>query len=287
MHLPRFQWLETYTFQYELKFLNLEYAQTVYNQAVRHHLSNGTTTCSYFATIHLEACKVLVDIVEEADQRGYIGKVNKDRNSPIPLLEDTQKSIDDTNEFVQYVHSKGNKMLTPVITPRFVASCLSELMQELAKISRMYTPKLPIQSHLAENQEESKWVETLHPESETYAEQDERDLLRDNHTAVIHCPTSNFSLSSGVLNVRRLLREGVKVGLGTDVSAGYSPPMLDAICQVIIASKLVSIGSGSLGEQVKEEQALSYAEAFHLATMGSAEALGLGDNIGNFVVGKD
>ncbi|KAE9016982.1 Guanine deaminase [Phytophthora fragariae] len=311
MHLPLLQWLETYTFPYEAKFQRADYARAVYEKAVRRHLHSGTTTCSYFATVHLEACKLLADILERVGQRGYVGKVNMDRNASSGLQEDTQTSIDDTRAFVQYVQDKQNALLTPVITPRFVPSCSSKLMRALAEISREHTPKLPVQSHLGENRDEIAWVKGLHPESATYTgvyddhgllhersymahciwcSKGERELLRERQTAVIHCPNSNFSLSSGVLNVRRLLQEeGVKVGLGTDVSGGYSPSMLDAIRQAVIASKLVAIGNGSSGDEDSEgpqEESLSYAEAFHLATVGSAEALGLGDTVGNFMVGK-
>ncbi|GMF23549.1 unnamed protein product [Phytophthora fragariaefolia] len=311
MHLPLLKWLETYTFPYESKFEDTDYARAVYEKAVRRHLNNGTTTCSYFSTVHLDACKVLTDILEHVGQRGYVGKVNMDRNASSGLQEDTQASIDDTRAFVQYVQNKMNNLLTPVITPRFVPSCTSKLMHALAEISREHTPKLPVQSHLGENRDEISWVKSLHPESKTYTgvyddhgllhersymahciwcSKDERQLLLQKQTAVIHCPNSNFSLSSGVLNVRRLLQEGVKVGLGTDVSGGYSPSMLDAIRQAVIASKLVSIGNGSSGDEERDEpleDSLSYAEAFHLATVGSAEALGLGDTVGNFMVGKD
>ncbi|RHY90923.1 hypothetical protein DYB35_008347 [Aphanomyces astaci] len=93
-------------------------------------------------------------------------------------------------------------------------------------------------------------------------------------------PNSNFSLSSGVLNVRQLLNEGVKVGLGTDVSAGYSTSMLDAIRHAVIASKVTALTSPT-------HQPLTYAEAFHLATVGSAACLGLHDVVGNFVPGKE
>jgi guanine deaminase len=85
-----------------------------------------------------------------------------------------------------------------------------------------------------------------------------------------------------------MLKEGMKVGLGTDVSGGYSTSMLDAIRQAVIASKLVSIGNGSAKEENEEEhEPLTYAEAFHLATVGGAESLGLADRVGNFIVGKE
>ncbi|TDH67718.1 hypothetical protein CCR75_001964 [Bremia lactucae] len=310
MHLPLLKWLETYTFPCESKFQNLDYAETIYEKAVRCHLKNGTTTCSYFGTVHLKACKVLVDIIEQVGQRAYVGKVNMDRNASPALQEDTQTSIDETRAFVRYVQSKKSTLLTPVITPRFVPSCSSKLMQALAEISKEHTPKLPVQSHLAENRDEIIWVKSLHPECRSYTgvyddhglfhersymahciwcNQHERALLREKQAAVIHCPSSNFSLSSGVLNVRRLLHEGIKVGLGTDVSGGYSPSMLDAIRQAIIASKLVANGNGSANDDDEGGilyEPLTYAEAFYLATTGSAEALGLSDQVGNFQVGK-
>lgn len=311
MHLPLLDWLEKYTFPYEAKFEDVNYAKAVYSKAVKRHLFHGTTTCSYFATIHLEACKALTDIIHDLGQRGYVGKVNMDRNCSKALTEDTKTSIQHTRDFVNYVQGKKNPLLTPVITPRFVPSTSSELMHGLSEISREHKPFLPVQSHLSENRAEIDWVKSMHPDCDNYTavynehglmhdrsymahciwcSQSEREILAKQRTAVIHCPNSNFSLSSGVLNVRRLLNEGIKVGLGTDVSGGYSPSMLDAIRQTVIASKLVSIGHGSDAAGVALDvahDALTYAEAFHLATVGGAESLGLGDTVGNFVVGKE
>ena len=65
-----------------------------------------------------------------------------------------------------------------------------------------------------------------------YVSDAEAALLRERGTGVAHCPNSNFSLDSGVAPVRSLLEAGVKVGLGTDVSGGYSPSILDAMRQV-------------------------------------------------------
>ncbi|TMW57707.1 hypothetical protein Poli38472_014310 [Pythium oligandrum] len=309
MHLPLLDWLQTYTFPYEARFENVKYARSVYSKAVRRHLFNGTTTCSYFATIHLESCKALADIIQEVGQRGYVGKVNMDRNATTELTEKTETSIAHTREFVDYVLKKDSSLITPVLTPRFVPSTTSTLMNALADISREHNPPLPVQSHLSENPAEVAWVKSMHPDCDSYTDvydrhgllhdrsymahciwcsKSERDILRNRKTGIIHCPNSNFSLSSGVLNVRRMLQEGIKVGLGTDVSGGYSPSMLDAIRQAVIASKLVSIGNSSAQEEGETTpDALTYAEAFHLATVGGAEALGLSDTVGNFVVGKE
>lgn len=317
MHLPLLEWLDTHTFPSEAKFSDPKYARAVYAKAVRRHLLNGTTTCSYFATVHLEGCKALADVAEELGQRALVGKVNMDRNCSTPeLMETTHQSVDATREFVDYVLGKKNPLVAPVLTPRFVPSTTSELMTKLGEISREHEPKLRVQSHLSENRAEIQWVKELHPESENYTAvykdhgllhdrtymahcvwcgSKEREMLKDSGAGVIHCANSNFSLSSGVLNVRRLLDEGVKVGLGTDVSGGYSPSMLDALRQAVIASKLVAGGGGSDDEDSASSTSstsssyapLTFAEAFHLATQGGAEALALGDVVGNFLPGKE
>lgn len=68
-------------------------------------------------------------------------------------------------------------------------------------------------------------------------------------------------LGSGVLNVRRLLRQGVKVGLGTDVAGGYSTSVLDAVRQAIIASRCVSFTERD--EEGNPYEALSIQVHYH------------------------
>ncbi|KAJ3019660.1 UNVERIFIED_CONTAM: hypothetical protein HDU68_010575 [Siphonaria sp. JEL0065] len=320
MELPLLDWLNKYTFPCEERFKDPVYARKHYKTAVSRFLTNGTTTASYFATIHLESTKALVDVVQQVGQRGIIGKVNMDRNSPDFLIETTNQSIKDTQDFVNHVLAKRDPLVQPVITPRFVPSTSAKLMNALAQISADHDPKIRIQSHLSENKNEIKWVGEMHPDCASYSEvysshgllhdrsymahciwcnEGERHLLREKQVGIVHCPNSNFSLSSGALNVRRMLDEGMKVGLGSDVAGGYSPSMLDAIRQAITASKMVSIGQGSDADElssptgggfsapVKQYEALSYAEAFHLATVGGAECLSLGNVVGNFLVGKE
>ncbi|KAJ3062716.1 hypothetical protein HDU98_001426 [Podochytrium sp. JEL0797] len=316
MELPLLEWLTTYTFPSEARFKDPTYARTHYLTAVSRFLLNGTTTASYFATIHLSSTKTLVDVVMQLGQRGFIGKVNMDRNAPDYLTESTDESIRDTKEFVDHVLAKRDPLVQPVITPRFVPSTSSRLMDALGEISASYDPPIRVQSHLSENKNEIKWVGEMHPDCESYSDvynqhgllhdrsymahciwcnEGERALLRGKGVGVVHCPNSNFSLSSGALNVRRMLNEGMKVGLGTDVAGGYSPSMLDAMRQAILCSKMVSIGQGSdaddcsspTREAPMQYAALTYAEVFHLATVGGAECLSLADTVGNFMVGKD
>lgn len=70
--LPLLQWLQTYTFPQEKRFKDLKHATHVYDKCVKRHLMNGTTTCCYYGTIHLEATKILAQIAENYGQRAFV-----------------------------------------------------------------------------------------------------------------------------------------------------------------------------------------------------------------------
>eukprot|EP01134_Creolimax_fragrantissima_P001617 CFRG1617T1 len=296
--LTLLDWLNTYTFPVEAKYASEKFARETYKKAVKRTLDSGTTTNTYFATIHLEASKILVETIGELGQRAFVGKVNMDRNSPDYYREETDNSLEQTEEFIKYViNGPYNETITPVITPRFVPSCSSTLMHGLGELASRYD--IPIQSHLCENKPEIEWVKTLHPESVAYTHvyddhqlltdrsimahcvhlsDEEIQLFRKKNAGVSHCPNSNFSLTSGCLNVRSLLANDVKVGLGTDVSGGYSSSMLDSMRQAIICSTAVHF-------QDESRTPLSYQEVFYLATVGGAKVLGMEDVLGRFEVG--
>jgi guanine deaminase len=109
---------------------------------------------------------------------------------------------------------------------------------------------------------------------------EEIDLLKKTSSSVAHCPTSNMCLSSGLCPIRRLLKSGVKVGLGTDVSGGYSSSILEAMRHAFMMSKCVNMAQTDL-------KPLSYGELFYLATLGGAQALNIDKEVGNFEVGKE
>ncbi|KAI9356593.1 hypothetical protein BD770DRAFT_389661, partial [Pilaira anomala] len=242
MDLQLLEWLESHVFPCESAFKDVEHATTAYTKVIKRFLLNGTTTCSWFATIHLGACKKLVDIIEDLGQRAYIGKVNMDQNSPDYYIESTESSLDDTRAFIEYVQEKKNHLVTPVVTPRFAITCSTELMQGLGQLANDYN--VPIQTHLCENHDEIDFSCSLFKDSKDYTSiyddhqlltersymahcvhmtDEEITVLADRKTGVAHCANSNFSLHSGVCDVRRFLDKGVKVGLGTDVAGGFSP----------------------------------------------------------------
>ncbi|XP_061208186.1 guanine deaminase isoform X2 [Neopsephotus bourkii] len=262
--LPLLQWLTTYTFPTEAKYKDSDFAEEVYTRVVRRTLKNGTTTACYFATIHTDTSLLLAEIIDKFGQRAFVGKVCMDMNDSVPQYQETtEDSVQETERFVK------------------------ELLDK--------------KSHISENEEELKLVENMFPAYQNYTELYDKNKLLTSKTvmahacylseeelklfslrgaAISHCPNSNFSLRSGVLNVQKVLKNNVKLGLGTDVAGGYSASMLDAIRKTMMASNSLQINKVN-------ETGLTLEEAFQLATLGGSQALGLDDVIGNFEVGKE
>ncbi|KAF9372543.1 hypothetical protein CPC16_002375 [Podila verticillata] len=301
--IPLLQWLNTLTFPYESKFKDLAHARHVYTKSVARSLRNGTTSACWFATLHLEATKELVNVIQEQGQRAYVGKVNMNQNSPAILIETAESSVADTRAFIEYVQKINQRvttnttkpLVTPIITPRFAISCTSDLLTQLGDLAREYN--LPIQSHLCETPNEIAFTRSLFPQSRDYTSiyadhgllnahsimahcvhmtDQELAMMKERHAGVSHCANSNFTIKSGMAHIRRMLDMDIKVSLGTDVAGGYSPSVLEALRSARTCSVAVDA-----------ETALKVPELFYLATMGGARVMGLEAVIGSFAVGKE
>lgn len=110
--------------------------------------------------------------------------------------------------------------------------------------------------------------------------EDEKAVIKARDAKISHCPASNTAITSGTAKVRELLEAGLTVGLGTDVSGGYSPSILEEVRQAILVSRHVAMYHGDAAK-------LSTEEALYLATRGGAKVVGLEDQIGMFAVGMD
>ncbi|ALC45520.1 DhpD [Drosophila busckii] len=311
MNMPLLDWLNTYTFPLEAKFEDPEFATQVYKSVVEATLRCGTTLASYFATNNLESTLILAEEVARQGQRALIGKVCSNCNSPDYYVETTDEAVAGTEQFIAAVRKLNNPLVLPIVTPRFALSCSKELLAQLGNIA--YRHDAHIQSHISENIQEIQVVKDIFKKSYAEAyddaglltsktimahavhlEDSEMALLRARGTAVIHCPTSNTNLNSGICDVQRLVNNGLTVGLGTDVAGGNSVSILPCILRALEISKHLDFfkkqnirGTGSANIPDEYYQQLTYKQAFYLATLGGAKALSLDHITGSFAVGKD
>jgi 5-methylthioadenosine/S-adenosylhomocysteine deaminase len=110
-----------------------------------------------------------------------------------------------------------------------------------------------------------------------HVDAEEIALLAEHDVAVAHCPRSNAILGCGAAPLAELLAAGVRVGLGTDSPA--STPSFDLFEEMRAAVSTARVRG-------RRPDALSAKTALELATLGSARALGLDDEIGSLAAGK-
>ena len=284
MDLQLLEWLNAITFPEESKYSDLGYARDAYRRFAEEMKKGPNTRLCVFATIHVHATLLLMDILEESGLVSFVGKVNMDRNCPDDLREDN--SAEATKEWLEtFLKRKGEgryKNTAPILTPRFIPSCSDKLMRSLAEIQK--ETHLPVQSHLSENLNEVEWVSKLCPQSKNYAgaysdfgllggtvptimthcvwsDESEIDLLAEKGVYIAHCPQSNANLSSGIAPVRRFLERGISVGLGSDLAGGAHGSIFRAMTDAIQFSKLRCA-------LLSEGKALTLEEAFYLGTAG-------------------
>lgn len=300
MDMELIDWLNTHTFREECRYSDLEYAEKAYRIFTEELHRSATTRAVVFATVHTEATVLLMELLEEAGICAFVGKVNMDRNCPPELCEiSAKKSAEDTRRWLTLCAGREFRHVRPILTPRFIPSCSEELLGELSQIQREYG--LPVQSHLSENRREIEWVRKLCPEAQfygdaydryglfggdaptvmahcVYSSEEETERIRERGVFIAHCPQSNAALASGIAPVRRYLDMDLKVGLGSDVAAGFSLSIFRAMVEAIQCSKL----RWSLADQSLAP--LTLEEAFYLATKGGGEFFG---KVGGFEDGYE
>jgi guanine deaminase len=297
-------WLQTYTFPMEGSFTDLHKAQRIYSNFVARTLSHGTTTCAYYATIHVPATNLLADICLKKGQRALVGRVcmNSDLSPSYYRDASVSSSVADSKASIDYIRSidPSGTIVRPIVTPRFAPSCTSECLSAIGKLA--HDEDAYVQTHISENIHEIALVQELFPESKSYTDvyathnilgaktilahavhlsAEERATIKQSNSKISHCPASNTAITSGCCPVRTLLNEGHTIGLGTDVSGGFHPSILENVRQAIWVSRHLAFSTGS------DANKLSTEEALYLATRGGAAVVGLEEKVGGFEVGME
>lgn len=151
MDLELIPWLNKYIFSEEAKYADTNYSVKAYSKFVSDLRKSSTTRAVVFATLHTEATKLLMDMLEKSGLFAMFGKVNMDRNSSEALTEDTNSSLEDTERWILETRDRYNNV-APIVTPRFVPSCTGNMLKGLGRLAEKY--KIPVQSHLSENLDE-------------------------------------------------------------------------------------------------------------------------------------
>ena len=318
-------WLTTHIFPAELRFRDPEWAARAARAYFRDQLALGTTTTVVYGSVHPEATHRAFQEAERSGVRAILGKVMMDRNTTEALRETAADSLAQSEELCMAWHGRDGGRLQYAFTPRFAPTCSMELLRGAGRLAERHSAL--VQTHLSENLDELRWVHELFPEARDYTDvyaragllgprtllghcihlsPAERGAIRSAGSAIVHCPRSNAFLKSGIMPLRRWLDEGLTVGLGTDVGAGPSLDLWAEMAMACTASKLRWADQQTQGRRLRglglaepeyrrihealglePDLPIDPAQAFALATLGGARALGMADRIGSLDAGKE
>jgi len=285
-------WLNSYTFPEEMKFSDPEYAAEIAARYLNLSTAHGTTSMCSYATIHPESVEAFFNEAQKRGQRVIAGKTCMDRNAPDGLRDTAQSAYDDSKSLLQKWQNVDR--ISYAITPRFSPTSTPEQLEAMGALWAEH-PECLMQTHLSEQTDEVAWVKELFPTARDYLdtyeqfgllgkgglyghaiylEEREKARLREVDGTLIHCPTSNTFIGSGLFDMAGLMANGHRIGLATDTGGGSSFSMLRTMAAAYEIGQLRGVP-------------LHPSQLLWLATQGSARALHMDDKIGNLAVGLE
>ncbi|SMP13146.1 guanine deaminase [Shimia sagamensis] len=285
-------WLNSYTFPEEMRFGDRAYADQISATYLDLTAKHGVTTMASYCTIHPESVDAFFEAAQARGQRVIAGKTCMDRNAPDGLRDTPQSAFDNSKALIERWH--GVERISYAITPRFSPTSTPEQLEALGSLWAEH-PDCLMQTHLSEQTDEIAWVAELFPDARDYLdtyekfgllgekglyghaihlEDREKDRLREVGAGLIHCPTSNTFIGSGLFDMGGLMAAGQRVGIASDTGGGSSFSMLRTMASAYEVGQL-------------RHRPIHAAELMWLATQGSARALHMEDKIGNLSVGME
>jgi guanine deaminase len=284
-------WLERHTFPAEGRYADAAHAESGAALFLDALIAHGTTAAVVFPTVHKVSADALFAAGLERGMRLVAGKVLMDRNAPAGLTDDVDQAELDCIDLIERWH--GVERLAYAVTVRFAPTSTPA---QLAMAGRLCAAdrSLYMQTHLAENRDEVRWVGELFPEARSYLDvyaragllhaksvfahgiwldAADRAALHAAGAQIAHSPSSNLFLGSGLFDWPAAEAAGVAVSVASDVGGGTTLSMLRNLAY---AYKV----------QAMAGQRLTAWKALHASTLGAATALGLDAEIGSLEPGR-
>ena len=256
-------------------------------------IAGGVTCVNDMGTVH--HTDALGSTLEASGLRAVFGPALMDQGERVParLLEGAPRALEAALALADRWHGAAGGRLRVSLAPRFILSCSERLWRDVTVASR--ERGLLVHTHLAEAPTEGGEVKAavgshaapyfakhgvLSPRfvgaHGVWLDEGEVALMQQADAALVHCPGSNLKLGSGLADVRRWRRAGVRCGLGSDGAACNN--RLDTFAEM-------SLGAG-IARVLHRDDPLQARDLVALATCDGAAALGLSAETGSLEAGK-
>ncbi len=284
------EWLESYTFPAESAWSNPAVAAAGSTHFLDALLAHGTTAAVVFPTVHKVSVDALFSAASARGMRIIGGKVLMDRHAPDGLRDEVDQAERDCVDLIQRWHGRGRNAYA--VTVRFAPTSTPAQLAMAGALCKS-DPTLYMQTHVAENRDEVRWVAELFPQSRSYLDvyagagllhersvlahgiwldAADRAVLAASGAQIAFCPSSNLFLGSGLFDWRATASAGAQISMASDVGGGTSLNMQRTLADGYRVQALAG-------------QRLTAWSALHAATRGAARALQLGHEIGTLESG--
>ena len=285
--LALMDWLTNYIFPVEVELVDAEFVRIGTELSCWEMIRGGTTT---FVDMYYYP-DTIAQVVADCGMRALISATVIDQRSP-----DAESAGDSISKGGGFIDRWKNRhpRITPIFGPHANYTLNAEQLQKTRQAAQELGVAISI--HVAESPFESQYSQDTYGKTSiemlddigffdgptiaahvVWPTEAEIPILRDRNVGVIHNPSSNMKLASGVAPVTAMLDAGVRVGLGTDGAASNND--LDMWEEMRLATFMQKIDR-------MDPEALPATAVLTMATRGSATAIGLGDSIGSLEVGK-
>ncbi len=252
-------------------------------------IKTGVTTIIDFGNV--KNYEVILETIQESGIRAGAGKVLMDKG-PSFICETTEDAISETVCLLEKWHGKHERIFY-LLEPRFFLSCSETLLKEIIKIS--FEKKVKIHTHVSENKEETKIMKIVTGRlpfeyyqdigmvgshvffaHAVWVEEKEIEIIARTNTGIVHCPTTNLKLASGIASVPEFLEKNIVVGIGSDGAPANNN--LDIFQEMKIASLIQKPLYGA--------DAMNPISVLEMATINGAKLLGIEHITGSIEEGK-
>ena len=286
-------WLNRFTYPEERRYASAAHAHAAAEVFLDRLVQHGTTAAVVFSSVHRGAADALFAAAQARRQAIVSGKTMMDRNAPEALRDDPISGARDSEALIERWHRQGR--LRYAITVRFAVTSTEAQLRAAGELAAAH-PDCHVHSHLSESEAEVALVRQLFPWAKDYTDVydhfgllgprsvfahgihlSERECARlhEAGSLVVHCPTANTFLGSGLFDGAHVGRpeRPAGIGIGTDVGGGTSYSML------------ATLGEAYKVAMLRGRMPTAH-DLFHLATRGNAAHLDLDEEIGTIEAGR-
>ena len=287
------EWLDRFAFNEEAQYASEDHAAAAAERFLDKLVSHGTTSALVFSSVHGQAADCLFRAAQRRGLCLITGATMMDRNAPDAVTRNAEASARESAELIASWH--GVQRLRYALTVRFAITSSEEQLRLAGELLADH-PGCLLHTHLSESAAEIEMVQGLFPWSKDYTDvyeqfglvgetsvfahgihlsERECQTLHDAGSMVVHSPTSNTFLGSGLFDIEHLYAapRPVRVGVASDIGGGTSYSLLQTLAEAYKIARLKGCS-------------FSAFDGFYLATLGNARGLCLDGEIGTLDAGS-